>query len=66
MRKRFRGNQPISTSLELEGGGDVGLMGEERRVKQLYGGKEAFGVPVREESRGDGAMGFDPENTRGL
>ena len=32
MRKRFRGNQPIAVSKELEGGGSG----------QLYGGKSAF------------------------
>jgi cytochrome c oxidase assembly factor 5 len=39
MRKRFRGNQPVSLSQELEGGtsGSVGSGG------QLYAGKPAFG-----------------------
>ena len=66
MRKRFRGNQPISTSNELEGvgGGKYSIGGEGR---QLYGGKEAFGVPVREEGRGEKeGLGFDEEKTRGL
>ena len=36
MRKRFRGNQPIAISKELEGGG--GPPG-----KQLYAGKPAIG-----------------------
>ncbi len=72
MRKRFRGNQPISTSGELEGyafagtGTKEGEMGE--KPKQLYGGREAFGVPVREEGRGEGkGLGFDiEEKPRGL
>lgn len=34
MRKRFRGNQPIAVSKELEGGGGGG---------QLYAGKPAIG-----------------------
>lgn len=39
MRKRFRGNKPISTSLELEGeSADLG----EREVPMLYAGKGGF------------------------
>jgi len=39
MRKRFRGNQPIALSKELEGvSGDVTVGGG-----QLYGGKPAYG-----------------------
>ena len=34
MRKRFRGNKPISVSTELEGGGG-------KEGYQLYGGKPA-------------------------
>ena len=37
MRKRFRGNQPISVSQELEGGGSGG---------QLYAGRPAVRDPV--------------------
>lgn len=37
MRKRFRGNQPIAISQELEGGGGSGKGG------QLYGGRAAVG-----------------------
>ena len=66
MRKRFRGNQPISTSSELEGFRDTLAGGRKvegtEKPKQLYGGKEAFGMPVREEE----GLGFDPERTRGL
>src|SRR5271155_807850 len=53
MRKRFRGNQPISVSHELEGGGP----GQEGQVggAQLYGGKPAF-EPVK------GRSGMEPEN----
>lgn len=36
MRKRFRGNNPISTSVELEAGSSEG-------GGQLYGGKSAYG-----------------------
>jgi hypothetical protein len=61
MRKRFRGNLPISTSVELEGGGG----------RQLYGGREAGGAGI--EGRGgkkDGVvvegLGFDEGKTRGL
>lgn len=41
MRKRFRGNQPISMSKEIEGGGTAGGGG------QLYAGKPAFDTPVK-------------------
>lgn len=69
MRKRFRGNQPISTSSELEGftlaGGQI-VQGAEK-PKQMYGGREAFGVPVKEEGRGlKEGLGFDESKTRGL
>lgn len=36
MRKRFRGNKPVSVSQELEGGAD-------EPSHQLYAGKSAFG-----------------------
>src|SRR5436305_8298144 len=51
MRKRFRGNQPISVSHELEGGkpGQGGQVGG----AQLYGGKPAF-EPVK------GRSGMEP------
>lgn len=61
MRKRFRGNAPISTSLELEGGSDKG--------GQLYGGKPAFDVveKMKKEQRGEvEGLGFDESKTRGL
>ena len=45
MRKRFRGNQPVAVSMEIEAGSG----GEGR---QLYGGKPAVGPSVR-ETRGD-------------
>lgn len=41
MRKRFRGNQPIAVSKELEGGRGGGGY-------QLYGGKPAFSDIVKE------------------
>ncbi|PYH98696.1 short chain dehydrogenase [Aspergillus ellipticus CBS 707.79] len=56
MRKRFRGNQPISVSTELEGGSS-GSSG------QLYAGKPAF-ESVKEISGNEVQM--DPEKTRGL
>lgn len=36
MRKRFRGNKPVASSVELEAGADD-------RSHQLYAGKSAFG-----------------------
>lgn len=47
MRKRFRGNQPIGVSQELETG---------NRRGQLYAGKGALGEKLqREEGDGGGA-----------
>ncbi|KAA8567793.1 hypothetical protein EYC84_008253 [Monilinia fructicola] len=43
MRKRFRGNQPISLSKELEGGGERNTGGH-----MLYAGKPAFDSGVKE------------------
>lgn len=43
MRKRFRGNQPIAVSKELEGGGS-------KPGYQLYAGKPAFESTVKETS----------------
>ncbi len=74
MRKRFRGNAPISTSLELEagdgGGRAVGTVeGTGAKGSQLYGGKPAFDV---RDGMGKGAkgevegLGFDEDKTRGL
>ena len=78
MRKRFRGNQPISVSAELEGGGEagagfgaggqktLGIGGGGQGVGQLYGGKPAFEV-VRGKSAEEMARDqMDPEKTRGL
>ncbi|KAB8296000.1 hypothetical protein EYC80_008814 [Monilinia laxa] len=45
MRKRFRGNQPISLSKELEGGGERNTGGH-----MLYAGKPAFDSGVKETS----------------
>ncbi|EAW12731.1 PET191 family protein [Aspergillus clavatus NRRL 1] len=56
MRKRFRGNQPISVSRELEGG-------KSKPSQQLYAGKPAF-QSVKEISGDEVQM--DPEKTRGL
>lgn len=56
MRKRFRGNQPISVSTELEGGSS-------NKSQQLYAGKPAF-ESVKEISGDEVKM--DPEKTRGL
>lgn len=55
MRKRFRGNQPISVST-TEGGGSSSS-------QQLYAGKPAFET-VKEISGDEVQM--DPEKTRGL
>lgn len=43
MRKRFRGNQPIAVSKEIEGGSGTG-------GGQLYAGKPAFESAVKETS----------------
>jgi len=62
MRKRFRGNAPISSSVELEGSGGT-------KVHQLYGGKPAFDVVegMKKEQKGQvEGLGFDPDKTRGL
>jgi cytochrome c oxidase assembly factor 5 len=50
MRKRFRGNKPISTSKELEGGGD-------REVGMLYAGKSGY--------EGVGPKGSDGKDDQG-
>ncbi|KIW17344.1 hypothetical protein PV08_04536 [Exophiala spinifera] len=60
MRKRFRGNAPISMQ---------GLESEGKSAPQLYGGKPAFDVVegMSKESRGEvEGLGFDPSKTRGL
>ena len=57
MRKRFRGNAPISSSTELEGGGGRDL------VPQLYGGKPVYGNP---ETRIDEKAMDIEKNPRGL
>ena len=52
MRKRFRGNKPISTSVELEAGGD--------RTGMLYAGGKAYADKEGTEGRemlGKGAEG---------
>ena len=58
MRKRFRGNQPISVSKEIEGG-----VSQQEKGGQLYAGKPAF-QSVKELSGDEVQM--DPEKTRGL
>ena len=64
MRKRFRGNAPISVSQELEGGGP-GQKTMGVKQGQLYGGKPAFeAVPARSGLEPENQM--DPEKTRGL
>lgn len=57
MRKRFRGNQPISVSLEIEGGA-------QDPVHQLYGGRPALGRTVKETSGEEPPE--DPDESRGL
>ncbi|RMZ83681.1 hypothetical protein DV738_g1035, partial [Chaetothyriales sp. CBS 135597] len=86
MRKRFRGNQPISTSAELEGGSGAGkdllnssgggggsaavtavTSSQGKPHKQLYAGKPAFDLPLKEGARGEvPGLGFDESKTRGL
>jgi len=44
MRKRFRGNKPIASSLELEAGASD-------PNNQLYGGGSAFGGPKTTDGR---------------
>lgn len=62
MRKRFRGNQPIALSKEIDP--STGQVTEKRRpVPQLYAGKPAFQT-VKEISGDEVQM--DPEKTRGL
>jgi len=56
MRKRFRGNQPIALSKDIEGG-------KPNKPQQLYAGKPAFET-VKEVSGDEVKM--DPEKTRGL
>lgn len=68
MRKRFRGNQPVSVSQELEGAGAAGAQKAEgvggwKKSGQLYGGAPAFEA-VKERSGDEVVM--DPEKTRGL
>ncbi|KAF9891185.1 hypothetical protein FE257_004749 [Aspergillus nanangensis] len=55
MRKRFRGNQPLQMTKELDG--------KNTKSEQLYGGKPAFET-VKEISGDEVKM--DPEKTRGL
>ncbi|KAJ5104539.1 hypothetical protein NUU61_001886 [Penicillium alfredii] len=54
MRKRFRGNQPLAVSKELEKSGPS---------EQLYAGKPAY--QTVKELNGDEVQ-MDPEKTRGL
>ena len=65
MRKRFRGNQPISVSQELEGGGGTQVKGAGGGGGQLYGGRPAFKA-VQERSGMEPENQMDPEKTRGL
>jgi cytochrome c oxidase assembly factor 5 len=65
MRKRFRGNQPISVSQELEGGGPAQATGAKGGTGQLYGGRPAFQA-VKERSGLEPENQMDPEKTRGL
>jgi cytochrome c oxidase assembly factor 5 len=60
MRKRFRGNAPISMSPELEGGDSKG---------QLYAGRPVFDIreQMAKEAKGEiEGLGFDESKTRGL
>lgn len=64
MRKRFRGNQPISVSQELEGGSGPKIKSKDGGG-QLYGGTPAFEA-VKERSGLEPENQMDPEKTRGL
>jgi len=73
MRKRFRGNAPISTSMELEagdgGGRKVGGVAGTGGEGQLYGGRPVFDVKeaLGKEAKGEVVgLGFDETKTRGL
>ncbi len=57
MRKRFRGNQPIAVSLEIEGGA-------QKPAHQLYGGRPAVGQTVKATSGEE--VPEDPDESRGL
>jgi cytochrome c oxidase assembly factor 5 len=59
MRKRFRGNQPISVSKEMEGG----KSGNASSGGQLYAGQPAY--QTVKPLNGDEVQ-MDPEKTRGL
>ena len=48
MRKRFRGNQPVAVSVEIEAGAGASGGG-----KQLYGGRPAVAEGVRETAGED-------------
>lgn len=63
MRKRFRGNQPVGASVELEAGMDGNVFGPAGKPEQLYGGKPAF-EPVKGRS-GDEVQ-IDLSESRGL
>ena len=76
MRKRFRGNQPVSVSSEIEGQGYLSVGGQKvegvKKPKQLYGGTPAYETPMGEAGRGrvgvdeERGLGFDEGKTRGL
>lgn len=71
MRKRFRGNQPVGASLELEAGTDGNVFPPGQKTEgvsaskpgQLYGGTPAFET-VKERS-GD-EVKIDLSESRGL
>ena len=71
MRKRFRGNQPIGASVELEAGEDGNVLAPGQKIEdigakkppQLYGGKPAF-EPVKGRS-GDEVQ-IDLSESRGI
>lgn len=63
MRKRFRGNQPISLTKETDTA--TGEVVEKRApVPQMYAGKPAVQQSIRDTSGEEVVM--DPERTRGL
>lgn len=64
MRKRFRGNQPVGVSVELEAGMDGNVFGTDGgKPEQLYGGKPAFEAV---KGRSGDEVKIDLSESRGL
>ena len=71
MRKRFRGNQPVGVSVELEAGAGGNVFPEGQKVEgvgagrpeQLYGGRPAFETV---KPRSGDEVKIDLSESRGL